>query len=178
MKRLGLTGLLLAVVFGMATDANAQAVAKGKNELSLDANVVTAKETGEGDHERITASELGGAYARFVTDRLAVGPVVTMAKASGSGATASLGGLARYYLGDLTKRAIPVVEINSTRSLNDPLSNYTDLQVSAGLMIPMGSTGGRLRIAPYYYRAFYDEAVTGYSSYQSFGISWRVALLF
>lgn len=178
MKRLGLTGLLLALVFGIGTDARAQAVAKGKNELSLDASVVTVKDTGEGDHARVTVSQLSGSYSRFVTDRLAVGPVLGVSTMSDSDTTGSLGGLARYHFGDLTKRAIPLVEIRSTRSLNDPLSNCTDVQVLAGLLIPMGSTGGRFRIAPYYYRAFYDEAVTGFSSYQSFGISWRIALLF
>lgn len=183
MKRLGLTGLVLVVVFGMGTDANAQAaktpaVAKGMNELALDLSMVTAKETGEVETDRVTQSNLGGAYARLVTNRFAVGPVFGVSKSNGSDATAYLGGQVRYYLGDLTKRAIPMVEFSSTRTLNDPLANSTDLQVMAGLMFPMGTTGGRIRIAPYYYRSFHDEAVTGYSHFQSFGISWRIALLF
>ena len=42
----------------------------------------------------------------------------------------------------------------------------------------MGKSGGRFRIAPYYYRAFYDAQQSGYSYFHSFGVSWSVGLLF
>ena len=178
MKRLGITGLLLAAACSVATSASAQAVAKGKNEVYADLFFITAKSTGDVDEDRSTSAEVTLAYARLLTDRFAAGPLFRIAKSSGNDTLGYVGGQARYYFGDLSNRAIPFVEINSTRSYNEPVADYNDLQLRAGVMIPLGPTGGRLRISPYYYRAFYNEALTGYSSYQSFGISWGVGLLF
>jgi hypothetical protein len=179
MKRLGLTGLLMLAACSVAADASAQAIAKGKNEVTTDVFFITSKLSGDNvDADRSTTTDLTLAYARLVTDRLAVGPLVRIAKTNGQDATGYLGGQGRFYFGDLAKRAIPFAEVNSTRSINDPFGDYTDVQLMAGLMFPLGSSGGRFRVSPYYYRAFYDEAVTGYSNYQSFGVSWSIGLLF
>lgn len=169
----------MLAVCGVAASASAQAVAKGKNELSGDVFFITSKLSGDAvDAERSTTAEWTVGYARLVTNRLAVGPLFRFAKTNGADATGYVGGQGRFYFGDLTKRVIPFAEVNSTRGFNDPIANYTDLQLMAGVMIPLGPTGGRIRITPYYYRAFYDEAAFGYSNYQSLGVSWSIGLLF
>lgn len=170
----------MLAVCSVATSAAAQSIAKGKNELAGDVSFSTTKPTGEAneDADRFTSADLGVAYSRYVTDRLAVGPLFGISKAKGSEATGYLGGLGRYHFGDLSRRAVPIVEMRVSRSLNDAFANYTDLQLLAGVMFPMGSTGGRFRVTPYYYKAFYNEAESGVSDFQSFGISWGVALLF
>ena len=176
MKRLGMAGLLMLAVCTTATNASAQAIAQGKNEVSTDVFFITSKATGDGDAERFTEVEWLVGYARFLTDRLAVGPLFRIAKATGREADGYVGGQGQFYFGDLTRRAIPFVEINSTKSFKGDFG-YSDVQLLAGVMLPMGSTGGRFRVAPYFYKAFYDESDGG-GSFQAFGISWSVALLF
>jgi hypothetical protein len=180
MRRQAIRLLLTMIAAGsMAASASAQSVAKGKNEVTTDVFFISSKPSGDAiDAERSTTAELTVGYARFVTDRVAVGPLFRISKATDADTSGYVGGLGRFYFGDLAKRAIPFAEVNSTRSFNDPFGDFTDVQLMAGVMFPLGSSGGRFRIAPYYYRAFYDEAETGYSNYQSFGISWSVGLLF
>lgn len=159
------------------SDAFAQAVAKDKNELTTEIFVISTK-TNSDDSERSSQAQWTTSYARFWTNRFAAGPLFKVAKSSGSDTLGYVGAQGRYYFGNLDARAIPMVEISSSRSFNDPTADSTDLQLLAGLTFPMGGSGGRFRIAPYYYHAFYDEAKTGYSNFHSFGISWSVALLF
>ena len=54
---------------------------------------------------------------------------------------------------------------------------YTkDVQLLAGLKVPLGASGARLKIGPYFYRNWYDADVAGYDSFQSVGLSWKVGL--
>ena len=176
MKRLGMAGLLMLAVCTTATNASAQAIAQGKNEMSTDLFFITTKGTGDVEAERFTQIEWSVAYARFFTDRFAAGPLFRLAKSKGSEADGYVGGQGQFYFGDLTRRAIPFVELNGTKSFKGEFG-YSDVQFLAGLMMPMGSTGGRFRVAPYFYKTFYDESDGG-GSFQAFGISWSVALLF
>ena len=170
--------IVLLVTLSASSTAFAQAVAEGKNELSTDLLFITSQPTGDAAGDRTTRTSWRLSYGRFITDRIAVGPLFRVVKDPGGSTTGYIGGLGRYYFGDLHRRWIPTVEISSARSMNDPAGNYTDVQFLGGITVPMGSTGGRFRVGPYYYRAFYDEAETGYSNFSSFGVSWSVALLF
>lgn len=169
---------LLLFLFTASSTAFAQAIAEGKNELSTDLIFVTSKPTEDVGGDRTSRTSWRVAYGRFITDRLAIGPLFRIVKDPGASTTGYVGGLARYHFGDLNRRWIPLVEVSSARSMNDPSGNYTDVQFLGGIMVPMGATGGRFRVGPYYYRAFYDEDETGYSNFSSFGVSWSVALLF
>lgn len=177
MKGMRLVGLLMLAVSSVPGSAFAQAVAKGQNEMNGDAFVITTKPSEDGA-ERFSRQEFNLSYARLVTDRLAVGPRVGVSKAGDQDVTGHIGVQARYYFANLSGRAIPFAEVNTTRTFNVPVANETDLTVLAGLMFPIGNTGGRIRINPYYRRVFFDEDKVGYSNYQSFGISWSVGLRF
>jgi hypothetical protein len=173
MKRLAVMG---AIVLALGTPAQAQ-IAPGRNEAFVDVFALSAKPTGDaGDRENSLAWRTQ--YSRFVTDRLSMGPLFTTFKDPGRDATGNVGGLVAYHLGGLDAHAIPFVEFNATHSFGDPLDNFFDLQILAGLKFPLGGRGGRIRIAPYYYRAFYDESKTGFDAFQSWGINWGVGLLF
>ena len=128
--------------------------------------------------ERATSFSWNASYARFLTDRLAVGPLFGIFKDPHVDATGYAGGLVRYHFGDRSSRFIPFAELNASRTLNDPFANFSDIQLMGGVVIPMGRSGGRFRVATYYYRAFYDEDRTGYDSYKSFGLTWGAGLLF
>ena len=65
--------------------------------------------------------------------------------------------------------------IFSGRGWND---SPTVLEISGGVRLPLGGSGGQMRIGPYYYREFYDGSKTGYDYFKSWGINWTVGLLF
>ena len=161
------------------SNAFAQAIASGKNEVETDFTFTSSTLSGV-DSNRTTEYSWRLTYGRFVSDRIALGPVFAIRSEETSDTTPmNIGGLARFYLGDPDHRVIPFVEASSTRTFNQPFDHdYTDLQISGGLLFPMGASGGRFRIAPYYYRAFYDAQQTGFSYFHSFGVSWSVGLLF
>lgn len=177
MKRMWLVGLLALAACTVATSAFAQAVAKGQNEVNGDVFIITTKPSEDGA-ERFTRKEFNLSYARLVTDRLAVGPRVGVVQTSDQDTSGHLGVQARYYFANLSGRAIPFAEVNTNRTFGVPVANDTDLTVLAGLMFPIGNTGGRIRVNPYYYRIFFDEDKVGYSNFQAFGISWSVGLRF
>lgn len=175
-----LTIAVLAILLLTAgSNAFAQAVASGKNEVETDFTFSSSTPTGV-DSNRTTGYSWRLTYGRFLTDRIAIGPVFAIHSDERNDATPfNLGGLARFYVGDPDGRAIPFVEVSSTHAFNQFFDeDYTDIQVSAGWLFPMGKSGGRFRIAPYYYRAFYDAQQSGYSYFHSFGVSWSVGLLF
>lgn len=171
--------LLVMLILATGSSAFAQAIAEGMNEVSTDFSLNTSTLSGV-DANRTTELSWRLTYARFLSDRFAAGPVVAIRHDPASDVEAfSVGGLARVHFGDRGGRAIPFVEASSTRSFNEPFGmNRTDVQVSGGLVFPMGASGGRLRVAPYYYRAFYDLQEVPFSYFHSFGVSWSVALLF
>ena len=173
------TAALVAIALLFASSASAQAIAQGKNEVATDFEFSSSRLTGI-DTERATDYHWRISYGRFLTDRFAAGPLFAIQKDNNNAVTPyNIGGLVRFYLGDRDGRAIPFIEGSSTRGMNRPFdTNFTDVQIGAGLMFPMGRSGGRFRIAPYYYRAFFDEQTTGYSYFHSFGVSWSVGLLF
>ena len=165
------------LVTAVAPAALAQAVGAGKNELGTELTFHSSKLSSD-DADRSTSLDWTVSYGRFLTDGFAAGPVFRIAKNNDTDAFGYLGGVGRYYFGDLNGRFLPVAEVSVARSMNDPSADYTDLQVFGGVVVPMGASGARFRVGPYFYRAFYDEDETGYSNFQSFGVSWSVALLF
>jgi hypothetical protein len=171
--------VLAFVVLGFTSSVQAQAVAAGKNELETNVALSSSKLSGV-DANRTTEYLWGVTYARFLSNRFAIGPVFEIHNDPDNGLTPyNIGGLARLYLGNPSRSSIPFLEAASTRAFNQLFDyNYTDFRLSGGLLFPMGSSGGRFRIAPYYYRALYDDQVTGYGYSHSFGVSWSVGLLF
>jgi hypothetical protein len=171
--------VLAMLMLAAGSEAFAQAIASGKNEVETDFTFSASTLTGV-DSNRTTEYSWRLNYGRFLTDRFAIGPVFAIRSDEGNDSTPfNIGGLARIYVGDPDGHAIPFVEASSTRAFNQLFDDdYTDVQVSAGLVFPMGKSGGRFRIAPYYYRAFYDAQQSGYSYFHSFGVSWSVGLLF
>ena len=69
------------------------------------------------------------------------------------------GGLGRVYFRDQDAHVIPVVEVNAVRSLHDRYEDQTTIQALAGLVFPIGTSGGRFRIAR-------DDSKTIYSGRQ------------
>jgi len=176
--RLTIAGLAILLLTA-GSNAFAQAVASGKNEVETDFTFSSSTLTGV-DSNRTNDYRWRLTYGRFITDRFAIGPVFSIRNDERNNTKpVNIGGLARFYIGDPDGRAIPFVEVSSTRTFNQVIEpNYIDLQVSAGLVFPMGDTGGRFRIAPYYYHSSHDALITGYSYFHSFGVSWSVGLLF
>ena len=115
-------------------------------------------------------------YARFVTNRVSVGPLLDIYKTTGSDATAGIGGSVAYHFRPLSAAVIPFVEATSSKGLGT--GNYNaDMQLIGGLKVPLGSSGARLKFGPYFYRAWYDQAKNGFDSFESIGFSWNVGLL-
>jgi hypothetical protein len=177
--RLHVVAVLAMLMLATGSNAFAQAVASGKNEVETDFTFNSSTLTGV-DSNRTNDYRWRITYGRLIGDRVAIGPVFTIRNDGyNNSKPMNIGGLARVYVGDLDGRAIPFVELASTRTFNQVFEpNYLDLQVSAGLVFPMGDTGGRFRIAPYYYRSFHDALINGYSYFHSFGVSWSAGLLF
>lgn len=148
-----------------------------KNELSTDVTILSRKVSGDNESPRanVTSSKLS--YAWFFTERLAAGPVVKVTTVTGGGAAWYFGGLGRVYFRDQDAAVIPVVEVNGVRSLHDRYEDQTTFQALAGLVFPMGTSGARFRIAPYYSRTIYQDD-SGLPSFDGFGLSWNVSLLF
>jgi hypothetical protein len=167
------------LAFGLASNAFGQAVVANKNEIGTDFTFSSSTFTGV-DSNRTAEYRWSVSYGRFLTERFAVGPVFAIRNdVHGDQTPMNVGGLARFYFNDRDAGAIPFVEAAGTRSFHYQFDmDHTDLQVSGGLVFPMGDTGGRFRVAPYYYRAFYDADLVGHSYVHSFGVSWSVALLF
>ena len=176
--RLRFVAVLATLMLGARSNAFAQAIESGKDEVDTDFTFSASTLSGV-DANRTTQYSWRLTYGHFLSDRFALGPVFAIRTDENNGGTPyNIGGLARFYLGDLDAHAIPFIEASSTRSFNQAYDlDYTDLQVSAGLVFPMGKTGGRFRVAPYYYRQFYGDAA-GYDYFHSFGVSWSVGLLF
>lgn len=176
--RVRTTAVLMMLLTGVS-NGYAQAVAAGKNEVETDFSFSTATYSGI-DSNRTTDYSLRFAYGRFLTDRFAIGPLFTIRRDLDNLVTPiNLGGVARYYFVNGDALAIPFVEGSSSRTINEAFEmDHYDVQASAGLVFPIGESGGRFRVAPYYRRAFYDRLINGYSYQHSFGVSWSVGLLF
>ena len=173
----------IAAVLGMllmsVSNAYAQALAAGKNEVETDFSFSTATYSGV-DSNRTTDYSFRLSYGRFLTDRFAIGPLFSIRRDVNNATTPiNVGGVARYYFVNGDALAIPFVEGSSTRTINDAfVMDHYDVRASAGLVFPIGESGGRFRVAPYYRRAFHDALINGYSYDHSFGVSWSVGLLF
>jgi hypothetical protein len=176
MKGMVLSALVVAAWLGAPGESSAQ-VAQGKNDISTFLFLQSSKPTDDaGDRETFFDWRL--AYARFLTDRFAVGPLFGIFHPPGGETSSNIGGLVRYHFGDTDAAVIPFAEFNTAYSINDPVDNFGDIQILGGVVLPMGRTGGRFRIAPYYYRAFYDEEESGIPEFSSFGVTFGVGLLF
>jgi hypothetical protein len=175
MKRIVTAGLLVLVLLVPGRRALAQ-VAEGKNDVFTDLFLLTAKPT-DGAGERETSFNWTTSYARFLTDRLGAGPIFRIVKDPHQGANGYVGGLVRYHFGAADAQIIPFVEFNASHSFGNE-SDSPDMQIMGGLVIPMGRTGGRFRIAPYYYRQFLDEGETGEKWFRSWGVTFGAGLLF
>ncbi|HEX6164538.1 MAG TPA: hypothetical protein VFZ31_14305 [Vicinamibacterales bacterium] len=178
-NRTGITAALVVIMLSASATARAQAIEAGKNEVETDFSLTSSKWSGI-DSNRTTEFNWRITYGRFVSDRIAIGPVFGIRNDVNTGSKPfNAGGLVRFYFGDGRGAAIPFVEATSTRAFNQAFEmDYTDLQISGGLVFPMGESGGRFRVAPYYYRAFFDPDLHGFSHFHSFGVSWSVGLLF
>ena len=177
--RLVRAAMIALLACGAPSVASAQVIEAGKNEISTDFTFNSSMLSGV-DSNRTTDYRWSLSYGRFLTDRFAVGPVFTIENSPNNDVRPfNIGGLGRFYFGDRDGQALPFVEVASTRAFNRVFDmNFTDVQVSGGVMFPMGRSGARFRVAPYYYRAFYDEQLFGISYSHAFGVSWSVALLF
>jgi len=171
MKRMVSLVLVATMMLGFCTNTSAQTQSQVKNDLYTDVFFITSKPSND-RADTITRFDWQTSYARFLTDRLAVGPIFGIFKPNDDEANGYVGALVRYHFADTFGRVIPFVEVNGSRSVN--YQDLTDVEVRAGVILPMGRTGGRFRIAPYYYKGFYE----GDDTFQSFGISWGVGLAF
>ena len=159
----------------VGTPAFAQ-VLKGKNEANAGISLSTAKNNGTGA-DRINVVDWRTDYQRFVTDRLAVGPELFITNRTGNDRDVLIGGVIAYHFGNLDGRVIPFVELNSGVGFGSDSSAKSDVRVIAGIKLPLGRSGARFKVGPYFYRASYDLDKAGYDSFKSFGISWNIGLL-
>ncbi len=174
MERFASIAIAAMCVFA-STPAFAQ-IHKGKNEAYAGISLSTARNNGNGA-DRITVVDWRTDYERFVTARLAVGPELFISKRTGTDVDVLLGGVIAYHFGNLDGRVIPFAELNGGFGFGSDSSAKSDVRVIGGIKIPLGRSGARLKVGPYYYRASYDRDKVGYDSFKSFGITWNVGLL-
>jgi hypothetical protein len=167
--------MLALLTFGAVSSALAQ---QEKNEIATDVTILSRKPSGDNTQPRVHVTSWEISYARFLAQRLAAGPLFKVTTVTRDRASWYFGGLGRLYFADQDARAIPVVEVNAVRSVHDRFVDHTAIQVLGGVAFPMGKSGGRFRIGPYYTKTFYEHDATGLDSSDSFGFSWNVSLLF
>jgi hypothetical protein len=150
-------------------------VRRGADEIAGGFTLTTRKRASE---PAATSIVWRVTYGRFVTDRLEIGPFVSLFKFPEQETYGVVGARVAYHVGPLDAPVIPVVDLSSGLGFGDPEDDPIDLQVLGGVKILFGGTGARLLIGPYYYRAFYDEERKGYDAFTSWGVLWNVGLLF
>ena len=161
------------MVLACGTHAVAQ---QEKNELATDVSIMSRTISGS-DLRRVNVTSSTLSYAWFFNERFAAGPIFRVRTVTGGRTSWYFGGLGRVYFRDQDAAVIPVVEVNGVRSLHDLYVEQTTIQALAGLVFPMGTSGARFRIAPYYSRTIY-HANGGPPSFNGVGVSWNVSLLF
>ena len=163
---------VLAMLLSCASNALAQ---HAKNEVATSVSILS-RTISDNDLRRTTVSSSTLSYAWFFTERFAAGPIFRVRTVTGAQTSWYFGGLGRVYCRDQDAAVIPVLEANVVRSLHDLYEEQTTIQALAGLVFPMGTSGARIRIAPYYSRTIYRD--DGPPSFNGFGVSWNVSLLF
>jgi hypothetical protein len=116
--------------------------------------------------------------SRFLTDRISAGPLVGASKLFFGDTVGFAGGRVAYHFGPRDATLVPFVDFSSAKSFGSPGSDPWDIQILGGVKMYHPRSGGFMLIAPFYYRAFYDEETTGFEWFDSWGLSWDVGVIF
>jgi hypothetical protein len=142
--------LVVCIAAAIATDVYAQ-VRAGLNEVNFTATV-SGTTVEEGDTE--TGFTFTGAYGRFLTDRVEVGPLLAFVKAEGTDAFGTISGFATYHFVP-DSNVVPFVgaQLGTSFGLATDFSdNPWSYGFFGGIKAFIGNGGGAITIQPFWTR--------------------------
>jgi hypothetical protein len=163
---------LVAALF--VTPASAQ-VAAGLNEAGGRGNIEYGGYSGE---DKGSVLDLNMFYGRFVTDRIVIGPAISIYRYDGS-TTGSINAYSDFHFGDVSRSLIPYVGVGAGKFLNGGDNKPTFVAFGPGVKMFVGQGGGAFTAQAMYRRQFMDADLNdGASGSNEFVLSIGVSGFF
>jgi hypothetical protein len=178
MRQRWVTWLSAGLVLFTAAQAAAQdGIGQGSTEVRAGVDVRFVPDPiGGGDGT--SSMNVRASVSRFLTDRISAGPLAGVSKLFFGETLGYAGGRIAYHFGSLDSTLVPFVDFSAAQNFGAAGSDPWDIQLLGGVKLFHPRSGGFMLIAPFYYRAFYDEESTGVEWFDSWGISWDVGIIF